>query len=205
TSPDRSTLLEHEDAPGLWCPREFCGGQILAQRGHVQRAPVGPAEARHRRVRDRHLDIFDQLAGWTESVDPSTGDTAAPIAAFLVCRATIGATPPRLHRHQDFTRADRAGFRIVGITENLATPGIRVVHRAAVGTPREAVGHLDATGHARTAMVGVQPIKAPDRFFLWPLVHRAGPEPTLRRHLAIVEAIGRQIALWMAKKCELLV
>src|SRR2546427_5949979 len=65
------TWLKHEYAACLWRHRELGVSKVFPQRGHVQRAPVGPAETRHRRVRDRQLDVLDQFAGRTEPVDPT--------------------------------------------------------------------------------------------------------------------------------------
>src|SRR3972149_1859689 len=49
-------------------------------------------------------------------------------------------------------------------------------------------------------MIGIKPVETSPWLLLRPLVHGAGPEPALGRHLAIVESVGRDIWLGMMQE-----
>src|SRR5207245_152250 len=97
--------------------------------------------------------------------------------------ATVRSAPLGKHRYKQLALANQARFGVVGVAKNRRAARVRVIHGAALRTPREAVGHFNAVRHASAAMVRVKSIETADRFLLRPLVHRAGPEATIRGHL----------------------
>src|SRR5258706_5397518 len=153
---------------------------------------------------DRQFDIFDQFSGRTEAVDAAGGDATTPIAALGVRGAAIGPTPIGLHRREYFTRPDRSALGLIDVAKNRAAARIRVIHRTAVGTPRQTIGDFDVGCHTGAGMIRIQSIEAADCLLLPPLVHRVGPEATFRRDLAVIQAIGRALRLRTAEKLELL-
>ena len=134
----RNARFEHEHATGERHLCEFGFTKSFPQLGHVHCAPILPSEARHGRVRDGQPDVGNQLAGRTEAIDAASGDAAAPVAAFLIGRAAVRATPLGQHFHKHFAFAKCASFHIVGMAKDRPAARIRVIQGASVRAPGQA-------------------------------------------------------------------
>ncbi len=115
-----------------------------------------------------------------------------PVAAVRIDRAAVGAiglaVPPRERPRP--RRRSRRRVEVVGAHD---VPGrVGVVHRPAVGAPREAVADHHAVQDRVQRQVGVQAPEA-GGVRVAPLVHRADEEAALRVAAPVVEAVVRGV------------
>src|ERR1035437_101573 len=132
-------------SPGLLDRKSL--GQGRPGRSNVQLVQVRAAECAARRVCDWQPDFPLQSSGWIVSSDPGASPPCAPQAAVTVDGQAVGNAFPFRDLYQYAPVCDRARGRVEIIREDDSSARIRVIHRAVVRAPGDAVRDADVRLH----------------------------------------------------------
>src|SRR6185312_2595140 len=181
-----------EDAAALREARKLVGAALLARGGHEHRAQVRAAERAHRRTARRQWVVAHVAAVRRQLDEPAVAVERREVMAAAVGRAAVGALVLAAPLRERARRARRARRAVVVERADPARGRVAVIHRAAIGTPREPVRDRHAAEETRQRAVAIEPIER-RAIVVALLVHRADDESTPWIAAAVVEAILRGV------------
>ena len=165
---------------------------MLARGSHVERPEIAAAEGAHRGTLRGERELRKHCARGGKAEHLAAAIERDPVAAVAVDRRAVGPVRLGVEAREHARTRRRAGRRIVVVGVNRARGRIGVIHRAAVGAPREAVADRHAAQHALHPSAGVDAQQLAGRRVA-ALVHRAREKTALRIATSVVEAVVSRI------------
>src|SRR2546427_858460 len=124
-----------ENPAGLRQARELVRPAPLARRRHVYGLQIGTAEGAHRRAHRVQRKLGEPLAARREAHDLAAAIEGAPVAAFTIDGAAVGAVGVAEEAGEHALIGDVAARGVEFPGADRSRRGVGVIHRARVGAP----------------------------------------------------------------------
>ena len=181
-----------KDSAGLRQSRELAGVAVLPRRGHVERPKIVAPERAHRRALRGQRILGQDRARGREAHDLAAAIERDPVAAVAVDRGAVGAVGLAFEPGEHAGARRRPGDGVEVVRADRERRRVGVIHRASVGTPREAVADRHAVQDGFETAAGFDAEERAARRIA-ALVHRTGPKTALSVAASVVEAVMRRI------------